>query len=229
MPVQQDRSGIDAIRWSGVSLMVGGILLAVHLFTHPAGETAKYAFEPLWVPSHVIGGVAYLLIPLGLVGFYARQARQMGWLGTVALVLTFVGSTLSAGASVFFSVALVPFLAGRGLDWADAPSGALYALPAFQIAIGVSGGGLLIGLLLLAVATLRAQVVPSVGAWLVILTVPLGIVVLGLIFVIGTSQQGLLQAVVGAVGGLGLGAWGWALWSEKDVSVAAAADVSPAP
>ena len=74
-------------------------------------------------------------------------------------------------------------------------------------------------------ATLRAHVVPPVGAWLVILTVPLGIVVIALVFFIGTSQQGLLQALVGAVGGLGVAAWGWALWSEKGVAVAAAPGV----
>jgi len=225
MALVRRRPAIDAIRWSGASLMLGGILLAVHGFTHPPGETAPYALDPLWVPSHVIGAVAYLLIPLGLMGFYARQSRQMGWLGLLAVVLTFVGSTLSAGASIFFSATLGPFLAARGLDWADAPSGALYASPALQIAVGASGSALLVGLLLLAVATLRAHVVPPVGAWLVILTVPLGIVVIALVFFIGTSQQGLLQALVGAVGGLGVAAWGWALWSEKGVAVAAAPGV----
>ncbi len=202
--------------------MLGGILLAVHYFTHPGGETAQYAFDPLWVPSHVIGAVAYLLVPLGLMGFYARQARQLGWLGLAGVVLTFGGSTLSAGASIFLSATLVPFLAARGLDWADPPSGALYALPAYQIAVGVSGGALVVGLLLLAFATLRAHVVPPVGAWLVVLTVPLGVVVVALVLFIGTSQQGLLQAIVGTVLGLGLAAWGWALWSEKGVAVAAA-------
>ena len=209
--------------------MFGGILLAVHYFTHPGGETAQYTFDPLWVPSHVIGAVAYLLIPLGLIGLYARQSEKMGLLGFLGFVLTFVGGTLSAGASLFVSVALVPFLAVRGLDWADPPSGALFVLPAFQIAVGVSGAALLVGLPLLAVATLRADVLPAVGAWLVILTVPLAVVVIALVFFVGTSQQGLLQAAVGAVLGLGLAEWGWALWSEKDAAVAAAPAVVERP
>jgi hypothetical protein len=202
--------------------MLAGFLLAVHLFTHPAGETAKYAFEPLWVPSHVIGALAFLLIALGLMGFYARQARQMGWLGLVAVVLTFVGLALTAGALIFASAVFVPFLAARGLDWADPPSGALYAAPAFQIAVGVGGVALLVGLLLVAVATLRAHVLPPIGAWLVILTIPLSVVAIVLVLFIGSSQQGLLQAVAGAVGGLGVAAWGWALWSEKGLDVTAA-------
>jgi hypothetical protein len=35
------------IRWSGLSLMLGGAAFAVHLITHPPGETAQYAFYPL--------------------------------------------------------------------------------------------------------------------------------------------------------------------------------------
>ena len=208
---------MSPVRLSGVALILGGILLAVHLFTHPAGELAKYASEPTWVPSHAIGAAAYLLIPLGLMGLYARQADRMGWLGLIALVLTFVGATLSAGASLFLSVVIVPFLATRGLDWLDPPSGALYVSTAFQIAVGISGAAVLIGMLLLAVATLRARVIPALGAWLVIGTVPLAVVAIALIFFIGTSQQGVIQAAVGAILGLGVAAWGWALWSEKRV------------
>jgi hypothetical protein len=86
----------------------------------------------------------------------------------------------------------------------------------------VGGVALLIGLLLVAVATLRAHVLPPLGAWLVILTIPLSVIALVLVFVIGSAQQGLIQAVVGAVLGLGVAAWGWALWTEKGVTVAVA-------
>jgi hypothetical protein len=226
MPSVQGRPAIDPIRLSGAALMLGGVLVAVHYFTHPQGETTQYAFYPLWVPSHVIGAIAFLLLALGLMGLYARQARELGTFGLVAVVLTFVGAALTAGSLIFVSATLGPFLAARGLDWVDPPSGALYALPAFQIAIGVTGGALVVGLLLLAVATLRAHVLPAIGAWLIILTVPLGVVALALVFLVGT---GPLQALgwyggagVGAVLGLGVAAWGWALWTEKGMAAAAA-------
>jgi len=32
------------IRYAGLALMLGGIGFAVHLITHPPGETAPYAF-----------------------------------------------------------------------------------------------------------------------------------------------------------------------------------------
>jgi len=43
-----------------------------------------------------------------------------------------------------------------------------------------------------------------------------------LVFFIGTSYQGIIGALVGSVLGLGLAAWGWALWSEKSEIVAQA-------
>jgi len=59
------------------------------------------------------------------------------------------------------------------------------------------------------------------GAWLIILTIPLGIVGGAFIFFIGTSLQGILPTLLGVLLGLGLAAWGWALWSEKGEVVGA--------
>jgi hypothetical protein len=216
-------SSAKLIRWSGWLLILAGITLAVHYATHPPGETAQYALYPLWVPSHWLGGIAYLLIPLGLVGLYGRQSEKAGLLGLVGFVVTFVGCTLAAGASIFLSVVVVPFLAVRGLNWADAPNGALYASPALQVAVDLGALGLL-GLLLFAVATLRARVLPRWGAWLVILTIPLGVVAGLFVFFIGTlpTSTSIAETLIGGVLGLGLVAWGWALWSEKVEAVAQA-------
>ena len=84
------------VRWSGLSLMLGGVAFAVHLLTHPPGETAQYAFYPLWVPSHLIGGIASILILLGLAGFYARQSEKVGFLGLIGFLgfLVFLHSQL---------------------------------------------------------------------------------------------------------------------------------------
>ena len=210
------------IRWSGVALMLGGITLAVHYLTHPPGETAQYALYPLWVPSHWLGGIASLLIALGLIGLYARQSEKVGLLGLIGFILTFVGSTLSAGASVYLSVGLIPFLAAQGMDSLVDPKGPLFTAPAMLFAVGLAGLSLLLGLLLFAIATLRARVLPRWGAWLIILTIPLGILAVVLVFFIGTSLQGILQSLLGSVLGLGLLAWGWALWSEKGEVVAQA-------
>lgn len=203
------------IRSSGLSLMLGGIIFAVHLITHPPGETAEYAFYPLWVPSHLLGSIASVLILFGLVGLYLRQSEKIGLPGLIGFILTFVGFTLSAGALIFISVIFVPFLAARGMDSFVDPKGPLFTSSAMQLMVGVSALSLLLGLLLLAITTLRAHVLPRWGAWVIILTIPLGIVGGAFIFFIGTSLQGILQTFLGVLLGLGLAAWGWALWSEK--------------
>lgn len=209
-----------SIRWSGLSLMLGGVAYAAHLISHPPGETAQYAFYPLWGPSHWLGAIGMLLIPLGLIGLYARERDKVGLLGLIGLILTYIGCTLSAGALIFLSVVLVPFLAAQGMDSLVDPKGPIFTSSAMLLAVGLSAFCLLLGFLILAIATLRARMLPSWGAWLVILTIPLGILAGVLIFFIGTSSQGILQALPGVSLGMGLVSWGWALWSEKSVTVA---------
>ena len=213
------------IRWGGLALMLGGILFATGPLTHPPADTAEYALYPLWVPSHLLGGIALLLITLGLVGLYARQSEKVGLAGLIGFILTFVGSTLGAGALFFIDVVVFPFIAARGLDWLNTPEGAMRTSSAFQLAAGLGGLSLLLGLLVFAITTLRAHVLPRWGSWLVILAMPLGIVAGVIISFIGAVSQESLQTLVGvvfAVIGLGLAAWGWALWSEKSEMVAQA-------
>ncbi len=186
---------------------------------------AEYALYPLWIPSHLFGGIALLLIALGLMGLYARQLEKVGVPGLIGFIMTFVGSTLTAGTLIFIDVVVFPFLAARGLDWLDTPNGALRTSSAFQLAAGPGALSLLLGLPLFAVATLRARVLPRWGSWLVILSIPLGIVTGVFIFIIGAASQEILQTLFGSVFsviGLGLAAWGWALWSEKTEMVAQA-------
>lgn len=209
----------NLIRWSGLALMLGGIAFGVHLITHPPGETAQYALYPLWVPSHLLGSIASVIILFGLVGLYARQSEKIGLPGLIGFVLTFVGFTLSAGALVFVSVVFVPFLAAQGMDSLVDPQGQLFTSSAMQLTIGVGALSLLLGLLVLAITTLRAGVLPRWGAWLIILTIPLGIVGGAFVFFVGTSLQSILQTLLGVLLSVGLVAWGWAIWSEKGAMV----------
>jgi hypothetical protein len=213
------------VRWSGLSLMLGGIIGAVGLFIHPPADTAVYALYPLWVPAHLLSGIASLLIALGLVGLYARQLEKVGLAGLIGFVLTFVGIRLSAGVVIFIDVVVFPLIAARGLDWLNTPNGTLRTSSAFQLTAGLGALSLLLGLLLFAIATLRARLLPRWGAWLVILSIPLGIVAGVIISFVGALSPENLQTLFGSVGGvlsLGWAAWGWALWSEKTETVAQA-------
>lgn len=71
----------DLARWSGVALMLGGILVAVSGAIHPLGETSVYYSSSLWLPSHLMGYFGLILSLLGLIGLYARHAEKVGRLG----------------------------------------------------------------------------------------------------------------------------------------------------
>ena len=198
------------ICWSGLLLMLGGIGLAVHYITHPPGETAQYVAYPLWGFSHWLGGIAMLLCLLGLVGLFARQSEKVGALGLAGFILAFVGFALGASANMLGGAVYQPFIATYAPDWLELNS-ALNTFSAFRLLAGMILV-LLLGLLLFGIATLRARVLPRWGAWLVMCALPIGVLALALI---GTSLQGILQTLAGVASGLGMVAWGYALWSEK--------------
>jgi hypothetical protein len=79
-------------------------------------------------------------------------------------------------------------------------------------------GGLIlagfIGLLLLAIATLRARVLPSIGSWILILLVPVAVVSVPLVLFVAPGLQQIGQTSLGVLTGAGLLAWGYALWRD---------------
>lgn len=202
-------SPVKLIRWSGLSLMLGGIAIALHYLTHPPGETAQYTLYPLWGLAHWLGGIASLLILFGLVGVYLRQSEKVGVLGVIGFVLAFAGSALDVGGQVIFGAIIQPFIAAQAPEWLDPVSPFASST---KLALALIYLPLLLGYVLLGLATLRAGIFPRLGSWLIILAVPIG--VLGIAFV-GSSFQGILQVLGGLVLGFGLLIWGYALWSGK--------------
>lgn len=197
------------IRLSGLSLMLGGIAIAVHYITHPPGETAPYTLYPLWALAHWIGGIAALLILFGLIGVYLRQSEKVGMLGFIGFILAFVGTALYAGGEVIFGAIIQPYIAAQVPTWLD--PGSPFS-PATRFALLSIYIPLLIGYLLLGIATLRAHQFPRLGSWLIILVTPIGVLGLALI---GTSLQEVFQILGGLAWGIGLLVWGYALWSNK--------------
>lgn len=206
------------IRWGGLSMILGGIAIVVHYFTHPAGETAQYALQPLWGLSHWLGFIAPLLILFGLVAVYARQSEKTGWLGLIGFMLATAGNAAYAGGQLYFGAVLQPFIARQAPEWLDANSPLLSSV-AFRASELVTYLPLLLGFLFLGIASLRADLLPRLGSWLIMLLFPVGVV--GLAF-IGSPLQGFLQILVGVMWGLGLLVWGYALFSEKGQAVAQA-------
>ena len=201
-------SSANLIRWSGLISILAGVLYAIAALLHPVGEDLASVTSPNWVPAHFVYWVSAILMQLGLVGLYARQAEKTGWLGLAGFVLAFIGTALVL--SIFFLVtAAVPLIA------ADAPAifDQAMASPAFIVVMLVLE--YIVGYILFGVATMRAGVLPR---WA------------GLMLIIGSSfflisEAGLfertLSHVIVTVGdvvfGLGFAWMGYALWSEKRV------------
>jgi len=198
------------IRWSGLSLMLGGIGLAVESVMHPPGETAEYVLEPVWGFAHWLGAIAWLLILFGLCGLYARQAQRVGRLGLVGFVMAAAGSALTAGTFMVGGAVLQPIMA-QGAPDLLAADGPFFTDGSVKVAGGLILAGF-IGFVLLAIATLRARSLPPIGSWILILLVPAGVVAGPLVLIVAPGQEGIVLLLLGIAIAVGCIAWGSALW-----------------
>jgi len=85
-------------RWCGMALIAAGVLMVLATVLHPSRETATtiVATEPRLVAAHVVYTLAWLLVLLGLPGFYAAQRGGMARLGLVGFLTAFSGTYLIA-------------------------------------------------------------------------------------------------------------------------------------
>ncbi len=182
----------NLIRWGGLAAMLGGALFVVLLSIQPFVDESH-------VLSHAPAVPTYALLALGIVGLYLRQKRRFGLLGKVSFSLTFTGFALIAIGGL--AIILVEVLAGTGSTpgWLDG------------IVHRVGGLSMIIGTVLFAIATLRANVLPRGGALLIII---------GLLMFVGTRFGGVesdwLKSVPAVLFGAGWAWLGYALWSGKE-------------
>ncbi len=193
-------------RWSGLSLLVGGLLLAIFVLFHPAGgdpPTAQEASGSLYGLEHTLGVVALLLTLLGLLGVYARLAAKQPWFALLGCLLVFLGSALLLGM-VISETSLVPSVAAQApklLASGGALSGGLRVIMILACVLDGLGFLLLgIAVLLLGGRARWAGDVLIIGA--ILLALPIGWV----ITVLGAVVLGLGQVWVG-----------YTLWSGQEV------------
>jgi hypothetical protein len=210
----------NLIRWSGLIAVLGGILFPLAAFIHPNGEDLAAVSMPNWVPAHLLGFVSVMLMHLSLIGLYARQAEQTGWLGLVGFLLAFVGSAFAIVIQYVTST-VIPLIAAQApalFDQAMTPPS--FAPPLFVF-------GFILGHVLFGVATIRAGVLPRGSGVLVVVGILLFF--LGEISFLGQGlsapalQQffALIRKLHGIVllgdiaFGLGLAWMGYTIWKEK--------------
>jgi hypothetical protein len=152
-------------RFSGVALLVGGVLVA--LFTligtllFPGNNAPTHA---LWVPVQMLIFVGSLLVLIGLPGMYVRQAMQAGWLGLIGFILTFLAALIiGVGSGIVLGI-ILPWLAMNAPKLA-----AGQGPPALNVLVIVTSLLFAVGAVLLGLATMRAGVLSRWAGLLLIM------------------------------------------------------------
>jgi hypothetical protein len=209
------------IQWSGLIAILGGILFPLAAILHPNGEDIASVLMPIWVPAHFLGWMSVTLIHIGLIGLYARQAENAGWLGLIGFLLAFIGGAF-AGTIQYVNFTVIPLIAKQ------APAIFFQATILSPFAMLLFILGFVLGYILFGAATVDADVLPRWAGFLVII----GIIFffLGELSFIGQRISpdpaihqffGIIRSlrpivILGdAAFGLGLVWMGYSVWSEK--------------
>jgi hypothetical protein len=208
----------NLIRWAGLAAMGAGISFVVIQALHPL-DVLESVTTPRWAIVHYLGVVMGLLGLFGMIGIYARQVEEAGWLGLAGYLLFsifFVITTAFQFVEAFVSPllaseapqvveGLLGIASGRATGMDLGPLSTVYALNGFA--------GYMLGGVLLGIATLRARVLPR-GAGILLAAAAVLPLASTLPFVSALFPHPLdrIFAVPMAM------AWAWlgyALWSER--------------
>jgi hypothetical protein len=194
------------LRWSGLVLVAGGLLLVVATALHPSRETTATILqaEVRLVAAHVLFTLSSLLILLGLPGLYGAESVRMGRLGLVGFLLSFLGTMLIAVSGNFGFIA--PVLAAESPATIDAIN--LY-LPVVALN-GVAFGGFVVGFVLFGMAMAKTATFPRASGVLVAPSQVFG-------FALAQTVSPALWtiAILGSVAlGAGLAWPGYQLWQQ---------------
>jgi hypothetical protein len=197
------------LRWSGLALIAGGLLMAVATALHPSRETTATILqaEVRLVAAHVLFTLSSLLVLLGLPGLYGTESARMGRLGLAGFLVAFTGTTLVTVSGNFGFLA--PVLAAESPATIDA----INVYPPVVALDAVAFGGFVVGFVLFGMAMARTATLPRFSGLLVAVGAP--IQVFG--FALGQTVSPALWsfAVLGSVAlGAGLGWPGYRMWQE---------------
>ncbi len=206
-------SASNLIRLGGLATMVGGVLFLARPFIDLAGFLFVYNSKAGSALLAVAVVVAFLLVPVGMVGFHALQRDTYGRMGLSLFWLVVVGSLVVVlGGVVFFAL-------GQAGDFLQASP------PWVWVVLGVLGlvtgfVSMIVGFALYGVATLQARVLPRWCGVAFILALPVALAS-GILFPLWLSERirlvyfppwDLMFGVFGLV-------WltlGYALWRRRE-------------
>jgi hypothetical protein len=201
------------LRWSGLALVAGGVLLAVATSVHPSRETAAtiIASEVRLVAAHILYTLSSLLVLLGLPGLYVAQRGGMGRLGLTGFLGSWSGTYLLAVSGNFGFLA--PVLAR------EAPA-VINSIGLYPPVVGLNGLaviGFVAGYVLFGIAMTRTATLPRLSGIFVAVGGPAYLLGGGIALIVSPAVWSV--AVLGSVSlGAGLAWPGYRLWRPISAS-----------
>ncbi len=159
-----------SIRWGGFAGMAGGAIWALTPLREPL-LGGRFPEHPVFRPYNLVLLVITALLAAGLLALLVRYGGSYGRLGTAGVVVIFAGYAMLLLGST--PAVLLSAEGSRGLILAGQDLGFLGAL--------VAG----VGAVLLGIALWRTRSAPRVGALLLIVALPVGIVGVILVSAVG--------------------------------------------
>jgi hypothetical protein len=212
------------MRLAGLSAILAGLCFIIMGMFHPINVPASVT-TATWVNVHLFAvGMSFFGL-FGLVGLYARQVEESGWLGLAGFVLFSVWMGLVMGFT-FVEAFILPRLTTESPAFVAGFLGMFTGTPS-EVELGIlptlwniSGPIYILGPLLFGIATFRAGVLPRwAGALLV-----LGAVLVPVSALVPPEYQPKILIPVG----LALAWMGYALISERKEKASELVPVSSA-
>jgi hypothetical protein len=199
------------IRWTGLAAMAAGIIFAGIQPIHPL-DVLESVTTSRWVIIESLKTAMCLFGLLGMTGLYARQAKEVGWLGLGSYLLfsLFYACTLPLAFAEAF---ILPLLATDAPTFVQGFLGVFNGHPiqtnvgALPVIYSLAGVGYVLGGLLFGIATFRAGILPRWAA---------GLMAAGALAPIVLAKlPHPLDRTFAVPMGLALAGLGYALWSER--------------
>lgn len=213
-------SANTSYRLGGAALLLGATLTVAYLVIQGwllTGTDLTTILSPLDFASNELGIVGGIFVLLGLPGMYARQAGRAGIMGLVGFVLVWYVTLVQSILLPFGNISFMSDMAGHLIP--QKVETLMTAPPVWGPFFMMSMVGEALGILLLAIATLRAGVFPRWIGWLLIVTLALGVVS----FTPFVPEA--VSSLVGMLANIAIGAMGATLLGG--VRDATAADTTP--
>jgi hypothetical protein len=182
-------------RLSGLALLLALPLQVLAGMLHPPSHAPIYLTSITHLLSHSIDLISWLLVLLGLIALYGRQAHCAGVLGLIGFVLTMLNAVAHVDlliyetftAPVLASMCTTRFLVAPNGPLADGPLGLAITLPLLAL-----------GPLLFGIATVRSGVLPRLAGYLPIsgLCVALGSVPLMIVGLLDVPPVTVVYALM---------------------------------